>query len=187
MSTPLPRHTGSCLCGGVRYELTAELGPIEVCYCRMCRKASGGPLATNALSQLRLTDLQSSCGQTGVGANPRGHHRRATERAARGELLHRIEVQRTLAPWSPPRYLVTSGPYRWSRNPMYIGVVTILVGWWLLWDSRTLLTYTLAVACVFYVRVLTMEELWAARHFGAEWETYRANVPRWIGTRSDSP
>ena len=48
MSTPLPRYTGSCLCGGVRYELTAELGPIEVCYCRMCRKASGGPLATNA-------------------------------------------------------------------------------------------------------------------------------------------
>ena len=93
----------------------------------------------------------------------------------------------TLAPWSPPRYLVTSGPYRWSRNPMYIGVVTILLGWWLLWDSRTLLTYTLAVACVFYVRVLTMEEPWAARHFGAEWETYRANVPRWIGTRSDSP
>ena len=48
MSTALPRYTGSCLCGGVRYELSAELGPIEVCYCQMCRKASGGPLATNA-------------------------------------------------------------------------------------------------------------------------------------------
>ena len=48
MSTTLPRYTGSCLCGGVRYELAAEPGPIEVCYCRMCRKASGGPLATNA-------------------------------------------------------------------------------------------------------------------------------------------
>jgi hypothetical protein len=43
-----PRYTGRCLCGAVRYELTAELGPIEVCYCGMCRKASGGPLATNA-------------------------------------------------------------------------------------------------------------------------------------------
>jgi hypothetical protein len=42
------RYTGSCLCGGIRYQLTAELGPIEVCYCAMCRKASGGPLATNA-------------------------------------------------------------------------------------------------------------------------------------------
>ena len=34
MSASLPRYTGSCLCGGVRYELTAELGAIEVCYCR---------------------------------------------------------------------------------------------------------------------------------------------------------
>ena len=48
MSTALPRYTGSCLCGAVRYVLTAEIGPIEVCYCQMCRKASGGPLATNA-------------------------------------------------------------------------------------------------------------------------------------------
>ena len=93
----------------------------------------------------------------------------------------------TLAPWSPPRYLVTSGPYRWSRNPMYIGVVTILVGWWVLWDSRTLLIYALAVACVFYLRVLVIEEPWAARHFGAEWKAYRAKAPRWIGTRSGSP
>jgi hypothetical protein len=43
-----PHYTGSCLCGAVQYELAAELGPIEVCYCRTCRKASGGPLATNA-------------------------------------------------------------------------------------------------------------------------------------------
>jgi hypothetical protein len=42
------RYTGNCLCGGVRYVLSAELGAIEVCYCQMCRKASGGPLATNA-------------------------------------------------------------------------------------------------------------------------------------------
>jgi len=42
------RYTGSCLCGGVQYVLGAELGAIEVCYCQMCRKASGGPLATNA-------------------------------------------------------------------------------------------------------------------------------------------
>lgn len=41
-------YSGSCLCGGVRYELASELGPIDVCYCQICRRASGGPLATNA-------------------------------------------------------------------------------------------------------------------------------------------
>jgi hypothetical protein len=41
-------YTGNCLGGGVRYTLSAEPGPIEVCYCQMCRKASDGPLATNA-------------------------------------------------------------------------------------------------------------------------------------------
>jgi len=92
----------------------------------------------------------------------------------------------TLAPWSPPRHLVTSGPYRWSRNPMYIGVVTILLGWCVLWDSRTLRNYTLVVAGLFYLRVLAVEEPWAARSFGAEWNAYRAKVPRWIGMRSHS-
>ena len=41
-------YTGSCLCGGIQFQLTAQLGPIDVCYCKMCRKAQGGPLATNA-------------------------------------------------------------------------------------------------------------------------------------------
>jgi hypothetical protein len=39
---------GSCLCGGVRYEVDAPLGPIACCHCGMCRKASGTAFATNA-------------------------------------------------------------------------------------------------------------------------------------------
>ncbi|TLY80921.1 MAG: hypothetical protein E6K41_08890 [Gammaproteobacteria bacterium] len=49
---------------------------------------------------------------------------------------------RTVAPWAPPRKLVTSGPYRLSRNPMYIGVIDVLLG------------YALAVAIAFHLRVL---------------------------------
>jgi protein-S-isoprenylcysteine O-methyltransferase Ste14 len=86
----------------------------------------------------------------------------------------------TLAPWAPPKHLVTSGPYRLSRNPMYVGVVMILIGWWLLWDSRTLFFYTLAVLGAVHLRVLLAEEPWASRNFGAEWEAYRARIPRWI-------
>jgi protein-S-isoprenylcysteine O-methyltransferase Ste14 len=86
----------------------------------------------------------------------------------------------TLAPWAPPRHLVITGPYRVSRNPMYIGVVTILIGWRVLWDSRTLLAYTLVTMAAVHVRVVLAEEPWASRNFGGEWEAYRARVPRWI-------
>jgi hypothetical protein len=39
--------TGSCLCGAIRFRIDAELAPIQVCHCRQCRKAQGGPFATN--------------------------------------------------------------------------------------------------------------------------------------------
>jgi protein-S-isoprenylcysteine O-methyltransferase Ste14 len=86
----------------------------------------------------------------------------------------------TLAPWDPPQHLVTTGPYRVSRNPMYIGVVTILVGWCVLWDSRALLIYTALFLCGFHLRVLLFEEPWAAQKFGAQWLAYRERVPRWV-------
>jgi protein-S-isoprenylcysteine O-methyltransferase Ste14 len=86
----------------------------------------------------------------------------------------------TLAPWDPPRQLVTGGPYRISRNPMYLGVDTILLGWCTLWGLRTLLIYTGLFVIGFHVRVLLFEEPWARRQFGAEWDAYRARVPRWL-------
>jgi len=39
---------GSCLCGGIRYEIDADLGPITNCHCGQCRKASGAAFASNA-------------------------------------------------------------------------------------------------------------------------------------------
>lgn len=86
----------------------------------------------------------------------------------------------TLAPWDPPRRLVTSGPYRLSRNPMYVGVLTILAGWSVLWASRTLLVYGVLFLMGFHLHVLLAEEPWAARRFPAEWPAYRRAVPRWI-------
>jgi protein-S-isoprenylcysteine O-methyltransferase Ste14 len=86
----------------------------------------------------------------------------------------------TLAPWDPPKHLVTSGPYRMSRNPMYIGVVILLAGWCTLWGSRALIIYAVLVMIAFHLRVLLFEEPWAARRFGSEWDAYRDRVPRWV-------
>jgi protein-S-isoprenylcysteine O-methyltransferase Ste14 len=63
---------------------------------------------------------------------------------------------------------------------MYIGVVSILAGWCVLWSTRTLIIYSLLLAIGFHLRVLLFEEPWAARRFGAEWEAYRARVQRWV-------
>jgi protein-S-isoprenylcysteine O-methyltransferase Ste14 len=86
----------------------------------------------------------------------------------------------TLAPWDPPRHLVTTGPYRVSRNPMYVGVVAILAGWCILWESLPLIIYSALFAVGFHLRVLWFEEPWAARQFGAEWQAYRERVSRWL-------
>jgi hypothetical protein len=42
-------HTGSCLCGTVRYEIRGDIGPGFYCHCSRCRKASGSAFASNAV------------------------------------------------------------------------------------------------------------------------------------------
>jgi protein-S-isoprenylcysteine O-methyltransferase Ste14 len=86
----------------------------------------------------------------------------------------------TLAPWDPPRQLVSVGLYRFSRNPMYVGVLLILIGWTAGFQTRALLIYTISVALMFHLRVVLYEEPWLARTFGDEWSRYRSRVPRWI-------
>ena len=86
----------------------------------------------------------------------------------------------TLAPWSPPKKLVTVGLYRVSRNPMYVGVLTILFGWALWFMSSGLLIYALIFVVGFHLRVISFEEPWAARTFGEEWSQYKARVRRWF-------
>lgn len=86
----------------------------------------------------------------------------------------------TLAPWAPPSSLVTSGVYRWTRNPMYVAVLLILSGWTVGFESSTLALYTLTMLVVFHLRILLHEEPWLARTFGDAWTNYRTRVRRWL-------
>ena len=85
----------------------------------------------------------------------------------------------TLAPWDPPRELVSQDLYRFNRNPMYVGVILVLIGWALVTGSLSLYVYAFVVAVVFHLRVVLYEEKEMARLFGEQWEQYRALVPRW--------
>ena len=95
------------------------------------------------------------------------------------------EGRGTLAPWSPPRHLVTGGLYRWSRNPMYVGVLLIRLGWALLYASWLLAAYAAVVSMAFYLRVLFGEEPVLARSFGEEWQAYCRRTPRWLGRKHE--
>ena len=87
----------------------------------------------------------------------------------------------TLAPWSPPRTLVVTGLYRFSRNPMYVAVILILWGWAAGYQSPGLAVYALGIMLGFHLRVVFGEEPWLARRHGQQWERYKASVPRWFG------
>lgn len=87
----------------------------------------------------------------------------------------------TLAPWAPPKRLVTVGLYRVSRNPMYVAVLIVLVGQAIAFDSVMLWVYAVIVAVAFHLRVVRYEEPWLERQHRGEWLAYRARVPRWVG------
>jgi protein-S-isoprenylcysteine O-methyltransferase Ste14 len=72
----------------------------------------------------------------------------------------------TLAPWDPPKRLVVVGLYRFTRNPMYVGITLMLIGWSLLVGSSWLFGYTAILALAFHLRILLYEEPRLEKQFG---------------------
>ena len=92
----------------------------------------------------------------------------------------------TLAPVDPPRTLVTRGLYEYVRNPMYVGVVTAVLGQAALFESRFILLYAIVVALLFHTTIVIYEEPKLAGSFGSSYDHCRARVPRWIPRRPRS-
>ena len=92
----------------------------------------------------------------------------------------------TPAPFDPPRRLVVRGPYRFVRNPMYLGACLALAGAALAYRSVAILGYLVLFVLVLHAFVVSYEEPTLARMFGADYEAYRSAVRRWLpgGRRS---
>ena len=86
----------------------------------------------------------------------------------------------TPAPIDPPKELVAVGFYRYVRNPMYVGILAIIIGHFLWFEYWSLLIYALVVFIAFNTFVAYYEEPTLKRKFGASYENYLRNVPRWI-------
>src|SRR2546426_3898551 len=86
----------------------------------------------------------------------------------------------TPAPIDAPKFLVKEGPYHWVRNPMYIAVLSIVIGQAILFRSFQLAGYALLVGVVVHLFVVFVEEPSLRSQFGESYETYLRTVPRWI-------
>ena len=93
----------------------------------------------------------------------------------------------TPAPFDPPRRLVVRGPYRYVRNPMYIGAGLALAGAALFYGSWPLVGYTALFLLLTHLFVRLYEEPTLRRLFGAEYEAYSRRVKRWRPTLAGPP
>lgn len=90
------------------------------------------------------------------------------------------EGKGTLSPADPTKKLVVKGLYRYSRNPMYLGVMLILFGETIFTRSANLGMYLFGVFVLFFCYVVFFEEPRLARDFGDDYTVYRKKVRRWL-------
>jgi protein-S-isoprenylcysteine O-methyltransferase Ste14 len=86
----------------------------------------------------------------------------------------------TPAPIDPPKELVARGLYRYSRNPMYVGVLSLIAAQALYFASSETLFYAALLLLAFHSFVIVYDEPTLAKSFGAAYQRYRESVPRWI-------
>ncbi|MGH7538001.1 MAG: methyltransferase family protein [Gemmatimonadales bacterium] len=86
----------------------------------------------------------------------------------------------TPAPFDAPRRFVARGPYRYVRNPMYLGGWGVLAGWGLLLRSPAILLLSFVMLGGAHLFVVLYEEPTLERRFGNEYQLYRKDVRRWL-------
>jgi len=91
-----------------------------------------------------------------------------------------LQGRGTPAPVYPTETLVVTGSYRFVRNPMYVAVVSLILGQGLLFGNLAVLAYGAAIWLIVHLFVVSYEEPTLARSFGAQYSRYKANVRRWI-------
>jgi protein-S-isoprenylcysteine O-methyltransferase Ste14 len=86
----------------------------------------------------------------------------------------------TLAPWSPTKKLVIKGLYRYVRNPMILGVLTVLLGEALSLWSKNILIWAVCFFLINTLYFIASEEPGLEQRFGDEYREYKKHVSRWM-------
>lgn len=80
-----------------------------------------------------------------------------------------------------PKYLVRRGPYQFSRNPSFLSVLVIALGWTIFYGSVSILIGAFLAWIMFHLVVVPREERDLEARFGASYLEYKNKVPRWFG------
>lgn len=86
----------------------------------------------------------------------------------------------TPAPFDPPREFVASGPYRYVRNPMYLGAAAVILGAGLAFSSPSIVMLAFAFLMTMHLFVVVHEEPTLTAKFGVSYQQYRSSVHRWL-------
>ena len=89
-------------------------------------------------------------------------------------------VGTVINPFDTPSSLVISGPFRFSRNPMYLAMLLILIGGALGWGSVTPFLVPPIMAWLLATRFIGVEEAALSKVFGADYDEYKGRVRRWL-------
>jgi protein-S-isoprenylcysteine O-methyltransferase Ste14 len=85
-----------------------------------------------------------------------------------------------LPPWEPTSVIVTTGPYRWTRNPMYVGMTLLYLGLAIGFDSVAALLLLPLVLYLVQTQVIAREERYLEAKFGDSYRSYKSRVRRWL-------
>jgi protein-S-isoprenylcysteine O-methyltransferase Ste14 len=94
--------------------------------------------------------------------------------------LHMKKAKTNIEPWKPTTKILDSGLYRFSRNPIYVGMIMIYLSIALLFNSVWFLPFLPVVVLVIHYGVILREEKYLENKFGEEYLDYQKRVRRWI-------
>jgi protein-S-isoprenylcysteine O-methyltransferase Ste14 len=95
--------------------------------------------------------------------------------------LHFVRTSQRVEFEGTPTYLLTQGPYQFSRNPMYLGEMVLWFGWVVFFGSISVLIVSLLLVLLMNYRAIPREEHNLEARFGDAYVQYKKRVPRWFG------
>jgi len=91
-----------------------------------------------------------------------------------------LNAQTNIEPYKPTTKMVTSGPYRHTRNPMYVSMSIVQIGLAILFNNPWIAIMLIPALLIIYFGVVLREERYLEKKFGKEYLDYKSSVRRWI-------